>query len=186
MYVGLDLSDRPYFQQAQETGRFVLSDFILSRPVPSPTVMAVYPVSAFSGVADAVVLATVNLDWMSKVMSNLGGRAGITAVLVDSAGTVLAAPADQHSAIGRPLDNMPLMSAIADKALRSDQDERLTLFPRRRRLPPRGELYPHRRHQCPPDRQHRRGQGVRGGQPRHPHRLSPARVRRACSCCSAR
>src|SRR5690349_513859 len=74
MYVGLDLSDRPYFQQAQETGRFVLSDFILSRPVPSPTVMAVYPVSAFSGVADAVVLATVNLDWMSKVMSNLGGR----------------------------------------------------------------------------------------------------------------
>jgi len=69
------------------------------------------------------VLATVNLDWMSKVMSNLGGRAGITAVLVDSAGTVLAAPADQHSAIGRPLDNLPLMSAIADKALRSDQDE---------------------------------------------------------------
>ena len=123
MYVGLDLSDRPYFQQAQETGRFVLSDFILSRPVPSPTVMAVYPVSAFSGVTDAVVLATVNLDWMSKVMNNLGGRAGITAVLVDSAGTVLAAPADQHSAIGRPLDNMPLMSAIADKALRSDQDE---------------------------------------------------------------
>ncbi|MGY3354397.1 HAMP domain-containing protein [Bradyrhizobium sp. GM0.4] len=123
MYVGLDLSDRPYFQQAQETGRFVLSDFILSRPVLTPTVMAVYPVSAFSGVADAVVLATVNLDWMSKVMSNLGGRAGITAVLVDSTGTVLAAPADQHSAIGRPLDNMPLMSAIADKALRSDQDE---------------------------------------------------------------
>ncbi|MCK1508502.1 diguanylate cyclase [Bradyrhizobium sp. 18] len=123
MYVGLDLSDRPYFQQAQETGRFVLSDFILSRPVLTPTVMAVYPVSAFSGVADAVVLATVNLDWMSKVMSNLGGRAGITAVLVDSTGTVLAAPADQHSAIGRQLDNMPLMSAIADKALRSDQDE---------------------------------------------------------------
>ncbi|RTE92987.1 MULTISPECIES: diguanylate cyclase [Bradyrhizobium] len=123
MYVGLDLSDRPYFQQAQESGRFVLSDFILSRPAPTPTVMAVYPVSAFSGVADAVVLATVNLDWMSKVMSNLGGRAGITAVLVDSAGTVLAAPADQHSSIGRPLDSMPLMAAIADRALRSDQDE---------------------------------------------------------------
>lgn len=122
-YVGLDLSDRPYFQQAQESGRFVLSDFILSRPVQTPTVMAVYPVSVFSGVADAVVLATVNLDWMSKVMSNLGSRAGITAVLVDSAGTVLAAPADQHSVIGRPLDSMPLMAAIADRALRSDQDE---------------------------------------------------------------
>ncbi len=122
-YVGLDLSDRPYFQQAQESGRFVLSDFILSRPVQTPTVMAVYPVSVFSGVADAVVLATVNLDWMSKVMNNLGSRAGITAVLVDSAGTVLAAPADQHGVIGRPLDSMPLMAAIADRALRSNQDE---------------------------------------------------------------
>ena len=123
MYVGLDLSDRPYFQQAQATGRFVLSDFLLSKPSQSPTVMAVYPVSALSGVPDAVVLATVNLDWMSKVMSNLGGRTGISAVLVDSAGTVLAAPADQHSAVGRPLDNLPLMSAIADLALRSNQDE---------------------------------------------------------------
>jgi diguanylate cyclase (GGDEF)-like protein len=123
MYVGLDLSDRPYFQQAQETGRFVLSDFLLSKPSQTPTVMAVYPVSALSGTSDAVVLATVNLDWMSKIMNNLGGRAGISAVLVDSAGTVLAAPADQHSAVGRPLDNLPLMSAIADRALRSDRDE---------------------------------------------------------------
>ncbi|MGY8680811.1 diguanylate cyclase [Bradyrhizobium sp. UFLA05-153] len=123
MYVGLDLSDRPYFQQAQETGRFVLSDFLLSKPSQTPTVMAVYPVSALSGTSDAVVLATVNLDWMSKIMNNLGGRSGISAVLVDSAGTVLAAPADQSSSVGRPLDNLPLMSAIADMALRSDQDE---------------------------------------------------------------
>ena len=123
MYVGLDLSDRPYFQQAQETGRFVLSDFLLSKPAQTPTVMAVYPVSAFSGVPDAVVLATVNLDWMSKIMNNLGGRPGISAVLVDSAGTVLAAPPDRRSSVGRPLDNLPLLSAIADMALRSDQDE---------------------------------------------------------------
>ncbi|MGE5721848.1 MAG: diguanylate cyclase domain-containing protein, partial [Sphingomonadales bacterium] len=123
MYVGLDLSDRPYFQQAQETGRFVLSDFLLSRPLQTPTVMAVYPVSALSGETDAVVLATVNLEWMSKIMNNLGGRPGISAVLVDSTGTVLAAPGDQRSGVGRPLDNMPLMSAISDMALRSDQEE---------------------------------------------------------------
>ena len=123
MYVGLDLSDRPYFQQAQETGRFVLSDFLLAHPGQTPTVMAVYPVSALSGESDALVLATVNLDWMSKIMNSLGGRPGISAVLVDSAGVVLATPADQHGAVGRPLDNLPLLSAISDMALRSDQDE---------------------------------------------------------------
>jgi diguanylate cyclase (GGDEF)-like protein len=56
---------------------------------------------------------------MSKIMANLGGRPGILSLLVDGAGVVLAAPPDQASMIGRPLDTIPLMSAIADKALNS-------------------------------------------------------------------
>jgi diguanylate cyclase (GGDEF)-like protein len=52
---------------------------------------------------------------MSKIMNNIGGRPGILAVLVDSVGTVLAAPGDQTSMIGRPLDNVPLLSAISAK-----------------------------------------------------------------------
>ena len=50
-------------------------------------------------------------------MNNLGGRPGISAVLVDSAGIVLAAPPDQASMIGRSLDAMPSMSAMAEKAM---------------------------------------------------------------------
>ncbi len=65
------------------------------------------------------MVAGINLDWMSKIMANLGGRPGILSLLVDSAGVVLAAPPDQASMIGRPLDNVPLLSAIADKALSS-------------------------------------------------------------------
>jgi hypothetical protein len=53
-------------------------------------------------------------------MTNLGGRPGISSVLVDSAGVVIAAPADQTSMIGRPLDAVPLMAAVAEKALSSD------------------------------------------------------------------
>jgi nitrogen fixation/metabolism regulation signal transduction histidine kinase len=58
---------------------------------------------------------------MSKIMSNLGRRPGISAVLVDSAGVVLAAPADQAGTIGRPLDTVPLLSAVAEKVIGSDQ-----------------------------------------------------------------
>jgi diguanylate cyclase (GGDEF)-like protein len=58
---------------------------------------------------------------MSKIMNNLGGRPGILAVLVDSVGTVLAAPADQASMIGRPLDRVPVLSAIAAKVIGPDQ-----------------------------------------------------------------
>jgi diguanylate cyclase (GGDEF)-like protein len=121
--VGLDLSDRAYLRRAREAGGFVFSDFLMAKSNNKPIMMAAYPVSAIDDDADSVIVAGVNLDWMSKIMGNLGGRPGVSAVLVDSAGTVLAAPPDQASMIGRALDTIPLLSAIAEKAMGSDQAE---------------------------------------------------------------
>jgi diguanylate cyclase (GGDEF)-like protein len=118
--VGLDLSDRDYFKQARETGGFVFSDFLFAKSSQRPIMMAAYPVSAINREEDSIVVAGINLDWMSKIMSNLGGRPGISAALVDSAGVVLAAPADQVSMIGRPLDTVPLLSAVAEKVIGPD------------------------------------------------------------------
>jgi diguanylate cyclase (GGDEF)-like protein len=115
--VGVDLSDRPYFKKMQETRGFVLSDYLFGRASNQPTIVAGYPVSAVDQDEDAFIIATVNLDWMSQVMGNLGGRPGVSAALIDSAGTVLAAPADQASMIGRPLDNQALLSAVTGKAV---------------------------------------------------------------------
>ena len=123
MFVGVDLSDRPYLKKARTSRDFVFSDFLFARPTNTPMVMAAYPVSAINPEADSVVLAAVNLDWMSKIMGNLSNRPGISAVLVDSEGTVLAAPSDQASMVGRPLDAVPLLSAIAERALGSDKPE---------------------------------------------------------------
>ena len=122
-YVGLDLSDRDYLRKARDTGGFVFSDFLFAKPTHNPIVMAAYPVSAINDEVEAVILATVNLDWMSKIMNNLGGRPGVSAVLIDSTGTVLAAPSDQASMVGRPLDTIPLMSTIAEKAIGSERAE---------------------------------------------------------------
>lgn len=119
-FVGLDLSDRSYVKKARETRDFVLSDFLFAKPTNSPVVMAAYPVSAISDEADSVILAAVSLDWMSKILGNLSGRPGVTAALIDSTGTIMAAPGDQGSMIGRSLDSVPLLSSIAEKALSSD------------------------------------------------------------------
>ena len=121
--VGLDLSDRDYFKVAQQTHNFTFSDFLLAKSNNKPIMMAAYPVSAITDDMDSVIVAGLNLDWMSKIMSNLGGRPGISAVLIDSAGTVMAAPADQASMIGRALDTIPLLSAIAEKAIGADQPQ---------------------------------------------------------------
>ncbi|HEV7599526.1 MAG TPA: diguanylate cyclase [Bradyrhizobium sp.] len=119
--VGVDLSDRPYFKKMQETRGFVLSDYLFGRASKEPTIVAAYPVAAVDQDEDAFIIATVNLDWMSLVMGNLGGRPGVSAVLVDGAGTVLAAPPDQASLIGRSLHHLPLLSAVAEQALGSDK-----------------------------------------------------------------
>jgi diguanylate cyclase (GGDEF)-like protein len=118
--VGLDLSDRPYFKKAREIKDFVFSDFFFAKSNSEPIVVAVYPVSAIDDNDESFIAATVNLDWMSKIMGKLGGRPGVLAALVDSGGTVLAAPPDRASMIGRRLDAIPLLSAIAKKTLGSE------------------------------------------------------------------
>lgn len=117
--VGLSIGDREYFRKAQETRGFVFSDYLFGKTNGRPMMMAAYPVAAINPEEDAVVVAGINIDWLSKIMTNLGGRPGISSVLVDSTGVVIAAPADQTSMIGRPLDAVPLMAAVAEKALGS-------------------------------------------------------------------
>jgi diguanylate cyclase (GGDEF)-like protein len=128
IFVGLDLSDRDYLKKARDRGNLVFSDFLFAKLTNRPVVMAAYPVSAIDEGVDSFILAGVNLDWMSKIMNNLGGRPGIAAVLVDSTGTVLAAPADQASMVGHPLEATTLLSAGAERAIASDQPQGSTSF----------------------------------------------------------
>jgi diguanylate cyclase (GGDEF)-like protein len=122
-FVGIDLSDRAYIKKARATGEMAFSDFTFVEAIETAVMLAGYPVSAINRDSDAVVVASISLDWMSKLMDNLGGKPGLSAALVDSNGTVLAAPPDRASIIGKSIDSVPLMAAIADKALDSNKDE---------------------------------------------------------------
>src|SRR5260370_16313803 len=53
-------------------------------------------------------------------MTSLGGRQGSSSLLVDSTGVGMGSPSDEPRMIGGPLDNVPLLAAIAEKALGSD------------------------------------------------------------------
>src|SRR5262249_8462340 len=82
-----------------------------------------YPVSALKPDSDALLLASISLDWMSKLMANLGGRPGVSTVLIDSNGIVLATSQDHPSQVGKSIDDIPLLSAMADPALNSSKNE---------------------------------------------------------------
>jgi diguanylate cyclase (GGDEF)-like protein len=119
--VGMNIGDRSYFKKALETRGFVFSDYLFARVSKIPTMMGAYPVSAIAAGEEAVIVAGINLDWMSKIVGDLDGRPGISAVLIDSEGLVLAAPPDQADMIGHPFDNLPMLAAVSDKAIGSDQ-----------------------------------------------------------------
>jgi diguanylate cyclase (GGDEF)-like protein len=127
-FVGVDLSDRAYIKKARATGKMAFSDFTFVEAINTAVMLAGYPVSAINKDSDAIVVASISLDWMSKLMDNLGGKPGISAALVDSNGTVLAAPPDRASIVGRSIDSVPLMAAIADRALDSENQEGSLFF----------------------------------------------------------
>jgi diguanylate cyclase (GGDEF)-like protein len=118
--VGVDLGDRGYFKQAVASRSFAFSDYLIGRASRLPLMTAAYPVAAIAADEQAVIVAGIDLGWMSKVMDDLRGRPGVSAFLIDSEGTVVAAPSDQASMIGHPLDNAPLLSAIASKTTDSE------------------------------------------------------------------
>lgn len=120
--VGMNISDRDYFRKARETRDFVFSDYLFGKTNNRPIMMAAYPVAAINPEEDSVAVAGINLDWLSKIMANFSGKPGISALLIDSTGVVLAAPPDQAGMIGQSLGDMPLLSAITYKALSSNSD----------------------------------------------------------------
>jgi diguanylate cyclase (GGDEF)-like protein len=127
--VGLDLNDRDYFRRAKHARDLIFSDFLHSKYDNEPIVMAAYPVSAVSPESDLVIVAGVNLDWMSKIVNDLSDRRGILAILVDSTGTVLAAPADMARMVGRALTGVPVLAGAVTQAINSDRETGLFSFP---------------------------------------------------------
>lgn len=120
--VGLDLSDRDYFNQAREFHEFVMSDYIFSRAANLPTIMAAYPVSAIEGGQEAIVIAAVDLNWMSQLMSNRGQRAGVSVFLVDSKGVILATRPESAKMIGYPLKDTSLLEAVTLREINLDRE----------------------------------------------------------------
>ena len=153
-----------------------------------PIVMAAYPVSAVARESDAVIVAGINLDWMSKIMNNLSGRprhfGGAGRQHRNGAGG--AGGSGQHD---RPYARRRSAAGrrVADKAINSDQETGLFSFVAADGV----EAHASVSSRIPgtavaADRQHRRSQG---GRRRSTATSAPpicSSAWSACSCCSAR
>jgi diguanylate cyclase (GGDEF)-like protein len=100
--VGLNVSDRPHFQNALRSKDFALSDYIINRTRQLPALVATYPVIKDDGSVSAVLLAVINLQWIGELAATAAQHSGTAVLLLDGSGTLLAGSAGQENLIGKP------------------------------------------------------------------------------------
>ncbi len=98
--IGVNIADRPYFQNALQTRDFALSDYVIRRVSGVPGLIVTFPVIKDGEVA-AVAIASLDLNWISEVAANAAQDAGTEVIVVDGGGTVLAASAGEQELVGK-------------------------------------------------------------------------------------
>jgi PAS domain S-box-containing protein len=106
---GFSSAGLPHFQQALATGQPAISDFRISRVTHRPQLSMVVPVPGASGKPELLLLAGIELTWLSSQLGQLAlaPRAAIT--VIDRNGIILARAPDAGAWIGR---TMPEAAAI--------------------------------------------------------------------------
>jgi diguanylate cyclase (GGDEF)-like protein len=114
--VGLDMSDRPHYEEAIRTNDFVVSDYLVGRSNQAPSIVAAYPAKAIDPSINAVIVASVDLHWVNNLVATLARRPGATVMLIDAGGTVLAGDPQSASWIGKSMREADPFRGFGDKA----------------------------------------------------------------------
>lgn len=110
--VGLDMSDRPYFHEALRTGKFVLSEYLVSRQNGGPGIVAAIRSDGGEAAFDGVITAGIDLQWMGRVAAAAARRPGSLTVIVDASGAVIAAHPEPDQWLARKLSADPLLGSM--------------------------------------------------------------------------
>src|SRR5215813_4206091 len=113
--IGLDMTERPHYHEALRTRDFVVSDYVVGRATRTPAIIALYPVQALDPEINAVVVASVDLQWISMLVATLERRPGSMVMLVNGNGTVLAGDHQTASLVGTSVRGTPLFKEISDR-----------------------------------------------------------------------
>jgi diguanylate cyclase (GGDEF)-like protein len=91
-FVGLDVSDRPYFQDAVRTRSFVVGEQAVGRARGGTGVrlVAAVPTLDDSGAVTGVIAGGFELQWIDRIAAEVTRRPGAMMIVADEAGIVLA------------------------------------------------------------------------------------------------
>jgi signal transduction histidine kinase len=114
---GLDISDRPYFQQALKEERPVISELLFGRTVKQPAVVAAAPILADNAHARGVVTVSLRLEQLARRLVDIGLRPGQALFVTDARGRLVFHTSRQETTWEeRDLASLPeIQEALAGK-----------------------------------------------------------------------
>jgi len=107
----LNIADRPVFRAAIDQRGFSMSDFVVGRISGKPGIVAAMP-RISGGRVETVVAGMIEVDWLSHITSEIAISRGVEALLIDGAGTVIAAYPDAEKWVGHPLGDPKALAAV--------------------------------------------------------------------------
>jgi len=87
--IDLQVSDRPYFNAAMTSGRIILSDYTIGPISDKPIALAAQPVFAADHSVRAVLIATLNLQWLDQLIPTIARQPGAAIALVNGQGNLI-------------------------------------------------------------------------------------------------
>jgi GGDEF domain-containing protein len=110
--VGMDVSNRPPFKLAMESGKFALGDYSVDS-VAGPAVIAALPHYAADGAIDVLVSAALELSWFERATSIFAQSSGSVVIMFDGSGTILARQPSEQAWMGRQFKDHPMIQAMS-------------------------------------------------------------------------
>ena len=110
--LGLDISARSHFIHVMKSGAFTVSNYFVGSRDTVPLIIAAMPQRDANDKIESVVLATLDLNWISQIAGTLASRPGSMMLVIDGKGTVLAHQPNMESWVGRRLTDDPLVKEM--------------------------------------------------------------------------
>jgi diguanylate cyclase (GGDEF)-like protein len=113
--IGLDLSDRPYYQEAMRGKPFVVGEQAVGRARGGVGLVAAVPTLNDAGAVTGVITAGFELQWIDRIAAETARRPGALMLVSDDAGTVLAAHPGREKWLRKRFDANPLLAEIKSR-----------------------------------------------------------------------
>jgi len=104
----LNLSDRYFFQETLKSSDFTVGEYVISRATNQASVNFGFPLSDNTG----VVYATLDLNWLNKLVSGLDIDKDLTVLVLDRGGTILARNPQPEKWVGQAFPEDPLVEGL--------------------------------------------------------------------------